>query len=203
MGLAVKTAASATPVSRTEFKAHASIEIADDDDMIDDIIESATNEVERYLWRQLVTATFTLTLDAFPLDDFIDLPRPPLATVTHVKYYDTANVLQTFSTDSWDPDITCEAGRIYVDRSVGWPSTYYRRNAVTIEYTAGYGAATAVPMAIKTAILMLCSHRYQHREPIAGGFSISEIPMTVQRILELYKFRGELNINRQALTPAV
>lgn len=204
MGLVVKTAAAATPVSVAELKAHANIEIDDDDDLLADIVKAATNETERYLWRQLVTATFTLTLDKLPpTDDFIELPRPPLASVTHVKYYDTSNVLQTFSADSWDEDISCEPGRIYVDRSVGWPSTYYRRNAVTIEYTAGYGAASAVPQAIRTGILMLASHRYEHREPVASGFTISEIPMTVQRILELYKFRGELNINRQALTPPV
>jgi len=200
MGLAVYTAASEDPITVAELKLHSRIDTDSNDAEISAYISAATQDTEIFLWRQLCTATYQMTLDRFPFEDYIELPRPPLLTVTHVKYYDTANVQQTLSTNDYDVDITCEPGRIYIDRSVGWPSIYDKRNAIEIRYTAGYGAAAAVPEGIKQSIRMKAAHWYENREALIIGVSAMESPLAAQRLDCLYKFRGDINAFACGLT---
>jgi uncharacterized phiE125 gp8 family phage protein len=200
MGLSVFTAATENPITTAELKAHSHIDTSADDAEIAALVSAASQDTEAILWRQLCTATYTLTLDRFPADDYIDLPRPPLASVTHVKYYDNANTQQTLSSALYEVDTSTEPGRIYIDRSDGWPSVYDRRNAVEIRFVAGYGAAAAVPEGIKQIIRMKAAHWYENREASIVGVSAMSTPLAVERLENLYKFRGELNIYARWLT---
>ena len=200
MGLATYTAATENPLTTAELKAHSHIDTSDDDAQVAAYIAAATQDTEAFLWRTLCTTTWVLTIDRFPTSDYIDLPRPPLQTVTHVKYYDTANVQQTLSSGDYDVDASTEPGRIYIDRSTGWPSVYDRRNAVEIRYVAGYGAAAAVPEMIKQSIRMKAAHWYENREALIIGVSAMDTPMAAQRLDRLNAFRGEMNIYACGLT---
>lgn len=200
MGLAVYTAATEDPVTTAEMKAHSHIDTSDDDAKIAALISAATEDTQSFLWRQLCTATFTLTLDRFPWSDYIDLPRPPLQSVTHVKYYDLSNTLQTLSSSDYEVDTSTEPGRIYIDRSIGWPSVYDRRNAVEIRFVAGYGAASAVPEMIRQSIFLKAAHWYENREAAIIGTIVSESPIAAQRLDRMNAFRGDMNIYACGLT---
>jgi len=200
MGLALYTAATENPITTADLKAHSHIDTSDDDAQVAAYIAAATQDTESYLWRQLCTATWVLTLDRFPWSDYIDLPRPPLQSVTHVKYYDLSNTQQTLSTGDYDVDTSTEPGRIYIDRSVGWPSVYDRRNAVEIRFVAGYGAAGAVPEMIKQSIRMKAAHWYENREALIIGTIVAETPMAAQRLDRMNAFRGEMNIYACGIT---
>lgn len=200
MGLAVYTAATEDPVTTAEMKAHSHIDTSDDDAKIAALISAATEDTQSFLWRQLCTATFTLTLDRFPWSDYIDLPRPPLQSVTHVKYYDLSNNLQTLSSSDYEVDTSTEPGRIYIDRSTGWPSVYDRRNAVEIRFVAGYGAASAVPEMIRQSIFLKAAHWYENREAAIIGTIVSESPIAAQRLDRMNAFRGDMNIYACGLT---
>lgn len=200
MGLAVYTAATEDPVTTAEMKAHSHIDTSDDDAKIAALISAATEDTQSFLWRQLCTATFTLTLDRFPWSDYIDLPRPPLQSVTHVKYYDLSNNLQTLSSSDYEVDTSTEPGRIYIDRSTGWPSVYDRRNAVEIRFVAGYGAASAVPEMIRQSIFLKAAHWYENREAAIIGVSVTESPIAAQRLDRMNAFRGDMNIYACGLT---
>lgn len=200
MGLAVYTAATENPITTAELKLHSHIDTSADDSEIDALVAAATQDTEAMLWRTLCTTTWVLTLDRFPCDDYIDLPRPPLVSVTHVKYYDLNNTQQTLSTSDYEYDTSTEPGRIYIDRSTGWPSVYDRRNAVEIRFVAGYGAASAVPEGIKQIIRMKAGHWYENREASIVGVSATTTPLAVERLENLYKFRGEMNIYARWLT---
>lgn len=200
MGLALYTAATENPITTADLKAHSHIDTSDDDAQVAAYIAAATQDTESYLWRQLCTATWVLTLDRFPWSDYIDLPRPPLQSVTHVKYYDLSNTQQTLSTGDYDVDTSTEPGRIYIDRSTGWPSVYDRRNAVEIRFVAGYGAASTVPEMIKQSIRMKAAHWYENREALIIGTIVAETPMAAQRLDRMNAFRGEMNIFACGLT---
>lgn len=182
------------------MKAHSHIDTSDDDAKIAALISAATEDTQSFLWRQLCTATFTLTLDRFPWSDYIDLPRPPLQSVTHVKYYDLSNNLQTLSSSDYEVDTSTEPGRIYIDRSTGWPSVYDRRNAVEIRFVAGYGAASAVPEMIRQSIFLKAAHWYENREAAIIGVSVTESPIAAQRLDRMNAFRGDMNIYACGLT---
>ena len=92
--LALTTAPTVEPVTLAELQAHARVDDSEVDAYLTALIAGARQWVEEWLQRQLVTATWTLTLDCFPRDGIIELPRPPLLAVTTVNYYDVDRATQ-------------------------------------------------------------------------------------------------------------
>ncbi len=199
MGVSVTTPPVAEPLSTTELKAHCRIDSSDEDAYLVALIAAARGVMESVTGRQFMRATYTVTLDSFPLDDYIDLPGAPLAAVTSVSYVDAAGATQTFSSGSYDVDGTTEPGRIYVDRSVGWPVTATQRGAVTIVYTCGYADADSVPENIKHLLRFVCAHWYEHREQAISGTIISEVPMSAKYLIDNLKIRATLNTTKYGL----
>jgi uncharacterized phiE125 gp8 family phage protein len=62
-----------------------------------------------------------------------------------------------------------------------WPSvradTY---NAVEIQFTSGYGTASAVPQAIRNGMLLLVANWFENREQAIVGTIVSELPWGVE-----------------------
>lgn len=94
----------------------------------------------------------------------IDIPLPPLQSVTTVKYYDADNVEQTLSSGRYTVDTTSEPARIVIDAD-GWPAIYDRANAVTVRFVCGYGATTAdVPASLRAAMLLHIGDLFENRQ---------------------------------------
>jgi len=173
------------PVTRAAAKAHCNIEAAftDDDDWVDAAIAAARAEAERTTRRQFLTATYDLFLDAFPVET-IEVPRPPLSSVTSVKYYDTSGVQQTLTVDThYTIDAKSQPARIvpsYAEQT--WPNTRDIPNAVEVRFVCGYGAAAAVPADYILAMKQMIDHWYRFRG-IVAGFAVSNLPVTVNALL--------------------
>ena len=60
-------------------------------------------------------------------------------------------------------------------------------NAVTIEFTAGYGNASAVPQDIKHAMLLLIGEMYENREESVTGTIVSAMPTTAKSLLDIHQ----------------
>lgn len=202
MGLTLTTPPAVEPVTTSEAKTHMRITASDEDTYIGTLIKAARLDSELVQHRQFITATYTLTLDRFPTCDYIDLPRPPLQSVTSVKYYDTGGTLQTFSSGNYTVDTSTAPGRIYVDWDTGWPTDVDdRRNAVQIVFVAGYGnASTDVPQTTLQAIKIKVAHWFENREPVVTGTIVSPIPMSARHLDTIDQFRGVLNIYEDHLT---
>ena len=65
-----------------------------------------------------------------------------------------------------------------------------RLDAVRIAFDAGYGAADAVPQAIKQAILMIVAHWYEHRETVVVGTGAVDIPLGANALLSPFRRVG-------------
>lgn len=79
------------------------------DDEMKDKIKGITEEVEHKLGRALITQTWSVTLDAFPIGA-IRLPMARLASADHVQFYDVAGVLQTLDPQDFQVDTKSEPG---------------------------------------------------------------------------------------------
>ena len=179
MGLALATAPGSEPLTAAEAKAHLKVDVTDDDTLISALIVAAREYCEGYLHRKLITQAWDWTVDRFPI--CFQLPFLPVSAVTSVKYYDTANALQTLSSSYYQVDLNSTPARIHLAYGYAWPSTYERSDAVVVRFSAGYANAGAVPQTIKQAMLLLIGHWYRSRE--AAGAKLDEIPMGVQALL--------------------
>lgn len=169
------TDSSTKPISVAEAKTHLNILHSEDDTYIGVLIDTARRIVEKYTGRSTVTQTYKLYLDDFPdsSDTPIYLPYgAPLQSVTAIKYYDTDDTQQTWSSDDYQVDIYFEPGRIVPVQGETYPETYTDKlSAVEIEYDTGYGDnASDVPDEVKRPMYYLIGNMYAHRE------SVSDVP---------------------------
>lgn len=184
-------------VTLEEAKLQCRVESEDheEDGFIQSLIDAATQALdgaEGWLGRCLVSQTWELRLDAF-CEDKIRVPLPPLIAVDHVKYYDTANALQTLSTANYTVGGVGakQAGFVELNYSYTWPDTYQRSEAVRIQFTAGYtdtgsSPSAEIPSSIKQAILLMVAELYAQREISIIGTIIEQIP-TIEHLLSPYR----------------
>lgn len=167
MALTLFTAPIAEPVTRQEAKDFARITTTADDTLVDALIVAARRQIEQLTRRVLVTQTWDLTLDAFPDgNEQIEVPLPPLQSVTSISYTDTDGVGQTVLVADYVVDAKSEPGRIVPAFGKTWPSTRDIVNAVAVRFVAGFGLAVAVPESLKTAVKALVAALYEHRETV-------------------------------------
>lgn len=134
-----------------------------EDSLITAKLAAARRHCENFLRRAILTQTWDYFLDRFPGEDYIQIPRPPLQTVSYVKYKDSTGTLQTFSSDYYIVDINSEPGRIALAYGQSWPVTYGEIQDVQIRFIAGYTAAADVPEDWKQGILMKLTDLYVNR----------------------------------------
>lgn len=187
MSLKLITAPTAEPVTLTEAKAHLRVIGADEDTYITALIVAARQAAEHITGRALMAQTWELALDAFKAG--ISLPRPPLASITSIKYLNDAGALTTMDASAYLLDDHSEPARLLPAYGATWPATRNQANAVLIRYVAGYANAAAVPQEIKSWILLRIGLLYENRESVVAGVSIAELPF-VDRLLDASKVWG-------------
>lgn len=180
MALQLVTAPLITPFSLDEVKEHLRQFTNDDDFYIQSLIDVVGMAAEHITNRSLYTTTWKLFLDRFDCRQIL-IPRPPLQSITHIKYYDTAGDLQTISSADYQVDIVSEPARVVPIPSANWPTTEYGKlNAVEIQFVAGYAKRFDLPASLRQAMLYHISHMYDVREPVLVGMSQASVPFTLE-----------------------
>jgi len=191
MGFALRQTAApaAEPVTLDETRNHLRVEHDRDDVLIEQQIASARDYIEGETGRQLITATWLLAFDAFP-STVIRIPKPPLQSITSVKYYDGDGVQQTMDAADFQVDVYAEPGRITPAYGTSWPTTRAMLNAVQVTFVAGFGdastdvAAAVLGQKLRQAVLLMVAHMYEFREPVITGTIVNTVPMAVKSIVQ-------------------
>jgi len=161
VGLKVKTAAATAAVSTADAKLHLRVTNTEDNTYIDNLVLAATQKVEAFTNRNIIRATFNLYLTGFPKNGIV-LPLSPVSSITSIKYYDSDNSLQTYSSASWFYSIYEEPVKVdYIDTPA--EAYQYRYDAVDVEFVCGYATAADVPESLISAILLLVGDMYENR----------------------------------------
>lgn len=150
-------------VSLEEAKAQARIDGYEEDQLILAYIQTATSVAEMITGQKFLTQVWDWFLDDFPCAE-LTVPLGPLVSVDSIKYYDTSNVQQTWSSANYEIDPAGLRPRICPVSGVSWPDTYSRLGAVTVRMTVGYGAASAVPQAVKHWVMAATAEAMKNRE---------------------------------------
>lgn len=107
----------------------------------------------------------------------LKLPKPPLQSVLSIKFTDSTNAQTTFDPANYIVDTASEPGRIALAYGQSFPNiTLQPINGIAIQFVAGYGAATAVPENVKTAIKLYVAHRYENPD-------FQKVPEAVEYLL--------------------
>jgi len=189
MSLTQITAPTGNSISLSDAKDHIRLEIDDDDALIQSMIESVEHLAETFTRRQLITATYDYKIDRFA--SVIKIPKPPLQSVTSIKYIDTDGNEQTVDSSVYDVDTDSQPGRVILDPDQVWPDTRKQLQAVTIRFVCGYadsGSSPAeindnVPEVIKRWMLIQIANLYENREEYIVGTIAAKMPFA-DRLIE-------------------
>ncbi|MEY2690705.1 MAG: hypothetical protein RL375_4905 [Pseudomonadota bacterium] len=190
MNVSLYSAPAAEPLDAAAVKTHSRISTSADDTYIGTLIVAARRQVEAITGRSLINQTWDMWLDAWPDGDSIWLPFGcPLASVTGVYYTGSDGVEDTLAATYYDVDTTSEPGRVVLGYGDSWPTDSLRPSrGIRVRYVAGYGSAgTAVPADLLHAVKMLAGHWYENREPIIVGQAISNVPWSVNALLDQFR----------------
>ncbi|MBP7638131.1 MAG: phage head-tail connector protein [Kiritimatiellae bacterium] len=182
MAVRVTTDSTVEAVTTREARDWLRIDTENEDPTLAALVKAARQYVEEFTGRALTTKTVTLTLDRF--ENEILLPFPPAIAITAITYVDENGATQTLAASVYQLDATAEPARLTRAYSQDWPSLRSQNAAVSIAYTAGYGAnAASVPQGLKQAILFLVAHWYEHREAVQAGGALQTVPLAVESLL--------------------
>ncbi len=198
--ITVITPPSTALIDLAEMKNFLRVDVSTDDVLIEEFVKTATEYVAQYLKRSVQVQTLDLIMDSFGGDkslldslsegthdlpkwygysnlNAIELPFPPIVSVTSVKTYSRDNTESTLSSSYYTLDT---AGRLYLNNGYNWPSDLRDQNAVAIRYIAGWGV-TGLPLPIKQAIRMYAAAMYDCRR-------MCEMSQEIQEMLSPWKF---------------
>ena len=183
----VKTVSTIDILTTAEVKAHLKVDTAADDTLIDNLRDAATNSAQEYTNRFFTSTTLTQYADKW--SEIAELYKSPLQSITHIKYYDSDDSLQTLSSSVYNSDASAMPARIALAVNQSYPTTSDRIAAIRVEYIVGVTAANLVDNAIKQAVLLTIGHWYQNREAVIVGRIATELPMAAKYLLDQYKIQ--------------
>jgi len=180
--ITVVTAPVTEPLSLAEIKANLGI----DDDAYDVALTRLRATARQYCEKVQRRAFITQTLDVtynLPLTRLI-LPRPPLQSVTSIKYLDTDGVEQTLDSAYYRVTGT-DPGLITLAEGYSWPSVQPVEEPVTVRIVAGYGDDQYVPQTTKGAMLALIGHWLENREAALAGQTVTAVPFQLESLITM------------------
>lgn len=169
-------------VSLADAKAHLSVDHDHEDALIEALVAAAIGHIDGpdgWLGRAIGVQTLELRRCGFP--GCIDLPYPPVLSVSTIVYDDADGIEQSVD----DTVFRVYGPMVELAPGASWPATESTSESVRVTYEAGY---EEVPAPIKQAVLLMVGDMFKHRESTQIG-AISSVPMsmTVDRLLAPYR----------------
>lgn len=168
-------------VTLEEAKMHCKVQHDEEDDLIEMQIAAATAHIDgpggwlgRAIGEQVLEARFDSW--AYPR---LELRYPPVIELLSLKWLGIDRTEVTGNVSS----VELIDRTIYPLASAPWNGGHWGREAIRVQYRAGYAD---VPEPIKAAILLMVSDMYRSRETFVKGTIVSKVPMstTVENLLQ-------------------
>lgn len=168
----VRTDPGPPPVTVTEAKDHLRLHSDADDEILTQLLHTATEAVEAYTRRDVRANTYNLLLDEF--EDRICVRRDLVDAITSVSYtVSSSPVVVSSSVYYLRRDV--QSSEILLQEDQVWPTDGdIREQGITIVFTTTT-PAYLVEVA-KSAVLRIVAHLYENRgdvDPVSSGMSVT------------------------------
>ena len=197
-GLKVHTAQTDYVNSLAEIKTHLKIDGSDDDTALGYIRIAVDSWAQQYTGRTMTTQTYELFIDSvydldqkliegyytgydanFPRKSII-LPKSPVSSISHVKYYADDDTATTWASTNYFLDTASMPSMFTLRKGITYPTGLRLTNGLEIKYVAGYGASGDVPQQIKQACLAYASYLNEHRGDMLDGKNLTPPKVATQ-----------------------
>jgi len=154
----VETQPAIEPVTLGELKTFARIKYTAEDTLLEGFITTARIAAEEYTGRAFISQTIKMLMDFWP-GTVVDLPKPPLISITKVATLDEDDEETEYDSDNYYAVTTSTPGKSVLKRSVSEPTNTERDYAgFLVRYKAGYGdTGQDVPGPIKEGVKVWAS----------------------------------------------
>lgn len=180
------------PVSLVEMKEYLRIVHTQHDNLVNDLILSAVDQLRE-------DTNFVPSLTTFQYkQDNVDDPYNHAWDSDIVIYLNNVNEITTFTYINTDGEtITMEEGTDY-EADLEYPVRIKLLNSIEVEegykkiqvtLTAGYNNADNIPAIVKQGIKYLVAHYYENPTPAVSGTMVSTVPDTYTRLINLPIFK--------------
>lgn len=214
--LEVVTPPAAQPLDLTLLKAHLRITHNAEDTYLTSLIEVATDAVEQYLSRRLISRAVRMWMDFLPgtgneftnygagsiqspvlyatvgMFRYFDLFGTPVTAFSAMKYVTMDGVTEVFDPNAYlidmvDPDMPA---RVVLQRGYIWPVNLRVAKSLICEYTLGYGAAaSSVPASLRQGVLLVAAAMWSNRGDNADPQGdVLQLPQ-IKAMLDPYRVR--------------
>ena len=186
MSLQLTSAPAAEPVTLAEARQHLRLDGTDDDAFVSALITTARLQIEAALDQALISQTWSWRLDDLPDDNELQLPLWPVQAIDGF-YTVRADGTEIDRSDHITiSDFASQPARLKVKRPAETAAAAF--GPYHVSFTAGYGETPdSVPAPIRTALLQLVAHWYEHRGPSEVGSNAARIPETISHLLAPYQ----------------
>ena len=167
-------------VSLAEAKAHLRVDISTDDTLITTLINTAGEIVEEYTGLFLQECDFTYYADFF--QHVMNVHAGPGVRFEVVQYHSDAGTKKTWAASNYFTDVHSYPMRVDFEHM---PTDVEERvHAVEITGRAGY---TTVPSALKSAMLLIIGHLYEHRKDVLVGIQSAPLVHGAKYLMDKFK----------------
>lgn len=151
------------------------LKVVDDDDdaLITALIKASREQFEHKTGRTALTTTYTAYFDRFR-GRCINLEKPPLQSVTSVKYLDEDSTWQTIDSSWYRVEAKTDSGQVILLDDYTWPTDLLDGpNVIEVIYKAGYLTVAKIPVVAIQWMKCLVTDMYENRQ--------SDTPSTVNQ----------------------
>jgi uncharacterized phiE125 gp8 family phage protein len=202
-GLSVVTPPTLDAISVAEAKQHLQLapSYTGEDAYLAALIDAATGYVETRCGIAIMSQALLLETDHWPsLVEGIKLPRPPLASVTSVKYRDPAGADTTWNSANYVVSTSRRPGTIRAAYGITWPATRIQPDSIRVTYVAGYSSPDNVPATIKHALRLCVGNMFEQRTSEITGSITASVAHTLDALLLQHEAGDEFTTYERVLT---
>ena len=185
----VVTPPAGEPVTLADLKAHLRIDWDDEDAALAGFLTAARQLFELRAGRTVLPTVVREHWAGWPARPAVFLRSAPVVAAAPVliTYRDAADALVAYPAEHYRLDGPADPALLALSPAAPRPPlSVLRQYPVTVQYTAGWPDAAAVPAVVKAAIKLLAGHYYEVREAFAAGPELKAVPLGFQSVCDLF-----------------